>query len=379
MKGDKENPISNFSEISEVSTDVVYFVCEQCKKVSHKRKAIIKSFLLCRTCITKNNNLRKYGVENVSQLQSIKDKKKETCLNHFGVEYSWQSSIVKEKIKKTNIERFGTDNPAKSDKIKQKIEKTNIERYGTKCSLNNDDVRKKAKETCVKHYGVEYSLSSEEVQNKAKKTIEQKYGVSNVGQNEEIKAKIKDTLVERYGVENAYQIPEIKAKQKKIFEENQDSILQKMQDTFLKKYGVKNPMQNESIRKSVKHKFYFDNNTFDSNDEILFYKRLKDMGVDFEMQVKYPKAFIINDKENFTYIDFYLSEKDMYIEIKGRHFFDENFLPQFPYKKGKYAESGKLKWEKKFEFLIKENVNIIVVIDNKFFNVTKGGFDEYFN
>ena len=152
-----------------------------------------------------------------------------------------------------------------------------------------------------------------------------------------------------------------------------------MQDTFLRKYGVKNPMQSEIIRKSVKHKFYFDNIAFDSNDEILFYKRLKELGVDFEMQVKYPKTFIINDKENFTYIDFYLPEKDMYIEIKGRHFFDENFLPRFPYKKGKYAESGKLKWEKKFEFLIKENVNIIVVIDNKFFNVTKGGFDDYFN
>lgn len=377
MKGTEQNPINDISELSTV--DPVYFICEKCKKVSKKGRFYIKDRLICRSCLTKENNLKKYGVENVSQLRSIKDKKKETCLKHFGVEYSWQSSIVKEKIKKTNIERFGTDNPAKSDEIKQKIEKTNIERYGTKCSLNNDDVRKKAKETCVKHYGVEYSLSSEEVQNKAKKTIEQKYGVSNVGQNEEIKAKIKDTLVEKYSVENAYQIPEIKAKQKKVFEENQDLILQKMQDTFLKKYGVKNPMQSESIRKSVKHKFYFDNKTFDSNDEILFYKRLKEMGVGFEMQVKYPKAFIINDKENFTYIDFYLPEKDMYIEIKGRHFFDENFLPQFPYKKGKYAESGKLKWEKKFEFLIKENVNIIVVIDNKFFNVTKGGFDEYFN
>lgn len=377
MKGTEQNPINDISELSTV--DPVYFICEKCKKVSKKGRFYIKDRLICRSCLTKENNLKKYGVENVSQLRSIKDKKKETCLKHFGVEYSWQSSVVKEKIKKTNIERFGTDNPAKSDEIKQKIEKTNIERYGTKCSLNNDDVRKKAKETCVKHYGVEYSLSSEEVQNKAKNTIEQKYGVSNVGQNEEIKAKIKDTLIERYGVENAYQIPEIKEKQKKVFEENQDLILQKMQDTFLKKYGVKNPMQSESIRKSVKHKFYFDNNTFDSNDEILFYKRLKELGIDFEMQVKYSKTFIINGKENFTYIDFYLPEKDMYIEIKGRHFFDENFLPQFPYKKGKYAESGKLKWEKKFEFLIKENVNIIVVIDNKFFNVTKGGFDEYFN
>lgn len=378
MKGTEQNPINDISELSS-TVDPVYFICEKCKKVSKKGRFYIKDRLICRSCLTKENNLKKYGVENVSQLRSIKDKKKETCLKHFGVECSWQSSVVKEKIKKTNIERFGTDNPAKSDEIKQKIEKTNIERYGTKCTLNNDDVRKKAKETCIKHYGVEYSLSSEEVQNKAKKTVEQKYGVSNVGQNEEIKAKIKDTLIERYGVENAYQIPEIKEKQKKVFEENQDLILQKMQDTFLKKYGVKNPMQSESIRKSVKHKFYFDNNTFDSNDEILFYKRLKELGIDFEMQVKYSKTFIINGKENFTYIDFYLPEKDMYIEIKGRHFFDENFLPQFPYKKGKYAESGKLKWEMKFEFLIKENVNIIVVIDNKFFNVTKGGFDEYFN
>ena len=377
MKGTEQNPISNISELPTV--DTVYFICEKCKKVSKKRRVLIKDRLICRNCLTKESNLKKYGVENVSQLTSIKNKKAQTCLSHFGVSCSFQSNEVKEKIKKTNIERFGSENPAKSEEIKKKNEKKNIKRYGSKCSLNNDDVRKKAKETCIKHYGVEYSLSSSEVQNKVKNTIEQKYGVSNVGQNEEIKTKIKDTLIEKYGVENAYQIPEIKAKQKKAFEENKDLILQKMQDTFLKKYGVKNPMQSESIRKSVKHKFYFDNNVFDSNDEILFYKRLKELNINFEMQVKYPKAFIINDKENFTYIDFYLPEKDMYIEIKGRHFFDENFLPQFPYKKGEHAESGKLKWEKKFEFLIKENVNIIVVIDNKFFNVTKGGFDDYFN
>ena len=49
-------------------------------------------------------------------------------------------------------------------------------------------------------------------------------------------------------------------------------------------------MQSESIRKSVKHKFYFDNNTFDSNDEILFYKRLKDMDVDFDGKyLDYPE------------------------------------------------------------------------------------------
>lgn len=77
-------------------------------------------------------------------------------------------------------------------------------------------------------------------------------------------------------------------------------------------------------------------------------------------------------------ISIYL-KKICILKSKVDTFFDENFLPRFPYKKGKYAESGKLKWEKKFEFLIKENVNIIVVIDNKFFNVTKGGFDDYFN
>lgn len=379
MKGDKENPISNFSEICEVSTDVVYFVCEQCKKVSHKRKAIIKSSLLCRTCITKNNNLRKYGVENISQLQSIKDKKKETCLKHFGVECSWQSSIIKEKIKKTSLEKYGTDNPAKSNEIKSKIEKTNLERYGEKCSLNNPNVRQKAKDTCLSHYGVEYSLSSKEVQEKSKETIKHKYGVENVSQNDTIKNKIKTTMIDRYGVENAYQIETIKEHREKTFKDKKEQILQKMQNTSLERYGVKNPMQNEEIRKSVRHKFDYDGHTFDSNDEIIFYKKLKSLGLKFNMQVKYPKSFNIDGKENFTFIDFYIPEEDLWIEIKEKQFFDETWDASFPYKSGKYAERGMLKWQRKLSFLINENVNILVLVNGLFFNVNKGEFDDRFN
>lgn len=63
------------------------------------------------------NNIKKtqqtislrYGVENISQLSDIKDKKQQTCLEHYGVRWPGQSDEVKDKIKQTNIERYGVE------------------------------------------------------------------------------------------------------------------------------------------------------------------------------------------------------------------------------------------------------------------------------
>ena len=47
--------------------------------------------------------LEKYGVENISQLESTKNKVKESNLKKFGVEYPLQNKEIKEKIKNNNL------------------------------------------------------------------------------------------------------------------------------------------------------------------------------------------------------------------------------------------------------------------------------------
>jgi len=72
----------------------------------------------------KETNLKKYGVENVSQIEDIKEKKKQTTLNNFGVKYPMQSKVVRKKLRKNNIEKYGVDNVSQLEEIKDKKKQT---------------------------------------------------------------------------------------------------------------------------------------------------------------------------------------------------------------------------------------------------------------
>ena len=90
---------------------------------------------------TKKSNLKKYGVENVFQLEEIKEKSKETSLEKYGtISYAYteeaknrisiknkeKSKQAKEVRKQTNLEKYGVEHYNNSKKAKQ----TNLEKYG---------------------------------------------------------------------------------------------------------------------------------------------------------------------------------------------------------------------------------------------------------
>lgn len=117
---------------------------EKVKKVInfYKLKKTSEQRIACRN----RTNLIKYGVSNVSQLEKVKNKKKETTFKHYGVY-----------------------NPAQSKEVYQKI-----------------------KETCMDRYGVESTNMLQEKKDAIKNTIQQKYGVDNVMQVSEIQNKVDD-------------------------------------------------------------------------------------------------------------------------------------------------------------------------------------------
>jgi very-short-patch-repair endonuclease len=159
----------------------------------------------------KKNTIEKYGVEHTSQLDSVKEKQKQTNLiryngvapscnkeilnkviktnnEKYGCDYPLQNpnivkksgKIVKEIVnkqeyienkKKTSNEKYGCDYPISSEIVKDKIEKTNIERYGHRCSLLNDIIKEKSKKTLMNIYGVEHPMKSSVI---VKKLIETK-------------------------------------------------------------------------------------------------------------------------------------------------------------------------------------------------------------
>jgi len=71
-----------------------------------------------------------------------------------GVRYSAFLPDVVEKRKRTCLERYGVDNPSKSEVVKERIVKSNLERYGVEYSQQSPEVRAKTNETCLERYGV---------------------------------------------------------------------------------------------------------------------------------------------------------------------------------------------------------------------------------
>ena len=58
----------------------------------------------------KNTCMNIYGVDNVSKINKIKDKKRQKSINKYGVDNVFKSNEIKEKIKLTNLKRYGVEN-----------------------------------------------------------------------------------------------------------------------------------------------------------------------------------------------------------------------------------------------------------------------------
>lgn len=108
----------------------------------------------------------KYGVDNISQLEEIKDKKRQTCMDHYGVDNPSRAPEVQKKRDETFMERFG-GNPWKSEEVRKKIAATCMERYGAQNPFMLDEFQKKARDSVFKKYGVKNIFMLPEVRKKA--------------------------------------------------------------------------------------------------------------------------------------------------------------------------------------------------------------------
>jgi hypothetical protein len=114
----------------------------------------------------KKTFIEKYGVENPSQLNEVKEKKKKTTLKNYGVEHALQSEEIRNKFKETCLKRYDAGSPLQSDKIKEKVKNTCLERYDVSRVTKLDQYKNKQKETCLKRFGTEYASQNEKIKNK---------------------------------------------------------------------------------------------------------------------------------------------------------------------------------------------------------------------
>ena len=143
-----------------------------------------------RTKNMKKTILEKYGVENVSQIELIKEKKKETCLKNYGVDHPLKNKEISnlvaqknrskfpqtlEKIKRTTRKKYGKDFYGETEEHKNHMillskDEDYIEkkRKSHKEYFKNNPEQKELLSKRIKKYWA--SLSKEEKEKFAKKT-----------------------------------------------------------------------------------------------------------------------------------------------------------------------------------------------------------------
>jgi len=113
----RDTIIVPIEHLSKGSHEKIEYKCDICGKdffvkfldynnKKHKEKDYCK---YCSKEMTSKTIMEKYGVNNASKLQFVKDKKVKTTLEHYGVENPFQSEIIKTKSIETLIEKYGED------------------------------------------------------------------------------------------------------------------------------------------------------------------------------------------------------------------------------------------------------------------------------
>jgi hypothetical protein len=121
------------------------YVCKKCKSTTYKL-----------TC----NKL--YGVDNVSQIESVKQQKIETCNKNFGVNHPMQSKIVMNKSKQTLQDVYDVINISQVPEIKERKRQKSLDVYGVDVVSKSKIVRRKMSisyiKTCQRKYGVNSTM-----------------------------------------------------------------------------------------------------------------------------------------------------------------------------------------------------------------------------
>ena len=208
--------------------------CDYCgKEIEKPYRIAINDFKhSCKRCSSKkvkDSNIMKYGVLNTSQLESVKEKTRQTCFKKYGVSHPLKNESVKNKLKNTNIEKYGNNCAMNSIEIKEKIKENNIKKYGVEYYTQTDEFKEKYKETSLKKYGVDHPFKSEIVKEKIKNTFLNKYGI-----NHNMKSKLgyetyKKSIIEKYNVDNISKNDLIKSKIKESLYKNGSAPCSKQQ------------------------------------------------------------------------------------------------------------------------------------------------------
>lgn len=151
--------------------------------------------------------------------------------------------------------------------------------------MKNEEIKEKARQTCFEHFGVYNSKQSEIVKQKEKETCLRKYGVTSYRKTKECEEKIRATVKNKYGVDHVTKSKE-----------------------WTKKWY--------SNKEWVKHKIDSLYNAMKNNDSFPM-TRAENSLRNF-IESNYANVIPQYKDERYPFkCDFYLKDKDLFIEYNG--------------------------------------------------------------
>lgn len=208
--------------------------------------------------------------------------------------------------------------------------KTNLSKYGNISPLGNKEIIKLSKKTLLKIYGVD-NISKVDYIKEDRKIFMKNNPVFGTD-------KFIDIILEKYNTNNVSKLDWVKDKKKQ---------------TTMKNYGVENPSQSAEVfeksqisgKKIKKHTCgLFYRGTYEK--DFLDFCLLNDIKVEKGISIK----FNFNNKRKVYHSDFYISNKNIIVEIKSSYYYD------------KYRLMNEIKKEE----TIKNGYNHIFIIDKDY-------------
>jgi hypothetical protein len=341
----REISVEHLSKSSHCLVDVVCDICLKPKKISYRDYYCSFSnggYYTCSQKCSKNKaivtSIKKYGTDNPSKSEQVKQKIKQTFLSRYGVE---NISFLKEtidKIKQTYLDKYGVENISFLKETIDKIKQTHLDRYGVENVFQSEEIKDKIKQTNLDRYGVEYANQNELVRDKIKQTNLDRYGVESPLQNKIILEKIKETNIKKYGFSNPFQSEEIK---------------DKIKQTNLDRYGVEYASQDENIhQKQIESGYKIKNHSCGLKYQGAYEKEFIDFCIDNNIKIIKSPSFnyIFENKKRKYFPDFYYSELNLIIEVKSSY----------------YHNIHKKRNELKKESVISNNFNYIMILDKNY-------------
>lgn len=312
--------VDNWQDLKKVKSGEKFtFNCIKCgKEVTKKKNESIEELgrFLCKQCKTKENNLRKYGVESTNSLKEVKRKKEQTC-----------------------IKKYGVANVTYLENHKEKTIQTNQKRYGVDFAIQREDFKKKKEETILENKKLgKYKNSLKESQNSRKRFIDSQ------------RKKLEGQYGQLYTIEDISNIVERdKTSVEKVFKEFNaygtivKYVDEKKKNQILEIFKNRKEVGVSSLEKEV----------------VEFVKNI------FKGQIVENDKKILNGKE----LDIYIPEKKLAIEFNGLYWHSdraslkENQLPtkeEKEFAKNRHLEKTKLCEEK--------NIRLIHIFEDDWIN-----------